>query len=137
MSTAPVLLLVATSLYAGFQVTIRALVYPQFAGVPTQAFAAYERQHTRRVSFVVGPLFALFAATLVAAFASRPDVWCVAVAICFVGILALTAWGAVPQHRRLSVAFEAAAHRRLLAVDSGRVALALLACVAAAAHLMS
>ena len=48
--------LVLVAAYAGFQWTVRALVYPQFAEVPT-GFAAYERAHQQRITRVVGPLF--------------------------------------------------------------------------------
>lgn len=134
MTTTGVLLLVASSLYCGFQWTIRVLVYPQFATVPTPDFVAYERQHTNRVSIAVGPLFAFFAVAAVAALVVRPDAWSVIAAACFAGILAATGLAAVPQHRRLSTGFDTAVHRRLLAVDSLRLALSVVAVLASAAH---
>ena len=132
MTTTGVLLLASSSLYCGFQWTIRVLVYPQFATVPGTAFTGYEREHQRRVSIAVGPLFAFFAGSAVAALVVRPDAWSVIAAACFALILLTTGLAAVPQHRRLSDGFDAATHRRLLAVDAVRLALAAVAVLAAA-----
>ena len=49
--------------YAGFQLTVRTVVYPQFARVPAQAFPAYERAHQRLVTPLVGVLFGALAVT--------------------------------------------------------------------------
>ena len=130
------LLLTSSSLYCGFQWTIRVLVYPQFAGVPADAFADYEREHQRRVSIAVGPLFAFFGVSAAAAVVTEPAALTAAAAGCFVLILLATGFAAVPQHRRLSSGFDAAAHRRLLLVDSTRLALAVLAVLASAAHIL-
>ena len=43
--------------YAGFQWTVRVVVYPQFALVPPDRFAPDELAHQRRIRRVVGPLF--------------------------------------------------------------------------------
>jgi hypothetical protein len=45
--------------------------------------------------------------------------------VLFVALLAVTAFGAVPQHRALSRSFDAAAHDRLLRWDGVRVAIAI------------
>jgi hypothetical protein len=50
--------LAVTAAYAGFQWTVRGVVYPQFDQVPAVAFGTYERRHQQRISRVVGPLFA-------------------------------------------------------------------------------
>lgn len=126
-----VLLVTSTCLYAGFQWTIRVLVYPQFASVPADSFTGYEREHQRRVSFSVAPLFAFFGASALVAVVRRPGAASVVVAGCFVAIVGLTALAAVPQHRVLSAAFDGRAHRRLLVVDAMRLGCALLACAAA------
>ncbi|WP_375481356.1 DUF1772 domain-containing protein [uncultured Jatrophihabitans sp.] len=131
MDVASALLLTATSLYCGFQATIRVLVYPQFATVPAGGFVAVEREHQRRVTFVVGPLFAFFATAVAIAGVADTDVWSVVAGACFVLILAVTGLAAVPLHGRLRTGFDAATHTRLLAVDTVRVALAVLAVGAA------
>jgi hypothetical protein len=116
--------LALTAAYAGFQWTVRALVYPQFALVPPAVFPAYERRHQQRVSRVVGPLFAGQAVTTLWLLADRPEgtplTPVLAGAACLAVVLAATALGAVPQHRRLGAAWDEAAFRRLLRVDSGR-----------------
>jgi hypothetical protein len=109
--------LAATAAYAGFQWTVQGLVYPQFAEVPAAGFAAHERAHQRRVSRVVGPLFAALAVTTALVLVTRPGVVAVLSAACYAVVLAATAFAAVPLHRRLSAGFDAAAHRRLLRVD--------------------
>ncbi|SHG85865.1 hypothetical protein SAMN05443575_2946 [Jatrophihabitans endophyticus] len=137
MPITAVLLLVATSLYAGFQWTIRVVVYPQFTAVPREAFHAYEAAHQRRVTVAVGPLFLFAGGAAVAAFVAGPG-WATGVAaVCVAGIVLVTGLAAVPQHRRLGDGFVPAAHARLLAVDTARLVLALLAVAAAAVHATS
>jgi hypothetical protein len=125
--------------YAGFQWTVRALVYPQMALVPPEAFPAYEHRHQRRVARVVGPLFAGQAVTtlwlLVGRPAGTPLLAVLASAACLAVVLELTALGAVPQHRRLDRGWDPAVHRRLVRVDTLR-ALTATAGVAAALWLV-
>lgn len=127
--------LILAAAYLGFQVTIRVLVYPQFAAVDAGSFARYERRHQRLVSCVVGPLFAGLALTTCGVLVrdgapgapgapSAPGALGVAAAVLFAALLAVTAFGAVPQHRVLDNGFDAAAHRRLLTWDTARVVLA-------------
>ncbi|MPQ99221.1 DUF1772 domain-containing protein [Modestobacter sp. I12A-02628] len=121
--------LVLVSAYAGFQWTVRGLVYPQFAEVPEQAFAGYERAHQRRVSVVVGPLFAGQGITVLWLLADRPDGlspgWVLASGALLAVVLGVTALGAVPLHRRLDAGWDRQAHRALLRVDAVRLAAAL------------
>ena len=116
--------LALTAAYAGFQWTVRAVVYPQFAGVPAAAFPAYERAHQRRVSRVVGPLFAGQAITTLWLLAARPAgtalLPVLAGAACLAVVLGVTAVLAVPLHRRLGEGWDADAHRRLLHADTAR-----------------
>ena len=120
--------LVLVSAYAGFQWTVRGLVYPQFAEVPPGAFAGYERRHQQRVSRVVGPLFAGQGVTTLWLLLDRPAgvswVWVLATAALLAAVLVVTALGAVPLHRRLDAGWDPAAHRSLLRVDGVRVAAA-------------
>ncbi|MGY1744821.1 DUF1772 domain-containing protein [Blastococcus sp. SYSU D00695] len=110
--------------YAGFQWTVRGLVYPQMALVPAAAFPAFERSHQRRATRVVGPLFAGQAVTtlwlLVDRPAGTPLLGVLASAACLAAVLELTALGAVPQHRRLDRGWDPVVHRRLLRVDTLR-----------------
>lgn len=137
MSLTAVAFLVASSLYAGFQWTIRVVVYPQFARVGAVDFPDYERAHQRLVSVAVGPLFAALVASAVAvtlhppAASSRllPGVGLASVA----SILGLTALAAVPLHGRLEHGFDPSLHRRLLGVDALRLVAALAATATAVA----
>ena len=116
--------LALTAAYAGFQWTVRALVYPQFALVPPAVFPAYERRHQQRVTRVVGPLFAGQGVTTLWLLADRPEATPLAAVLagagCLAVVLAATALGAVPLHRRLGAAWDEAAFRWLLRVDSVR-----------------
>lgn len=133
--------LVLTAAYLGFQCTVRFLVYPQFARVPADAFAAYERAHQRLVSRVVGPLFAGQGATTLLLLAVRPSgvplLPVLGGAACLAAVLGVTALLAVPLHRRLDGGWDPAAHRRLLRVDGLRVAAATAGTVAAAWALLA
>jgi hypothetical protein len=133
--------LVLTAAYAGFQWTVRVLVYPQFAQVPPAAFAPYERSHQRRVTRVVGPLFVGQGGTTLALLAARPAgtplVPILAGAACLAVVLGVTALFAVPLHRHLDRGWDLAAHRRLLRVDAVRVAAATAGTAAAAWALLA
>ena len=117
--------LALTAAYAGFQWTVRALVYPQFAEVPSAGFPAYERRHQQRISRIVGPLFVGQGVTTLWLLVDRPP------GIPLSGVLLSAAWLAVvlgatgllavPLHRRLGERWDAAAHRRLLRVDTVRL----------------
>jgi hypothetical protein len=115
----------AAAVYAGFQLTVRLVVYPQLAQVPAAASAAYEQAHQRLITPLVGVLFGALALATAALLAAVPRGPGLAAAALFGGILAATAFGAIPQHTTLSRGFDGAAHRRLLRWDTVRVALAL------------
>ena len=118
----------ASALYTGFQWTIRTVVYPQFAEVGDGDFVAYELAHQHRVSIAVGPLFAALGLSTLAILvhpAGRAPVWAAVLAVVLFGVvLGVTAFAAVPLHRRLSAGFDAKTHARLLRVDSIRLAAA-------------
>jgi hypothetical protein len=111
--------------YAGFQWTVRALVYPQFTAVPPSSFAGYESSHSRRIARVVGPLFAGQLVTTAWLLLQRPAgvavAGLVASAVCLAVVLAVTGLVAVPQHRVLGAGFDRAAYARLLRADDVRV----------------
>ncbi|MGY1605815.1 MULTISPECIES: DUF1772 domain-containing protein [unclassified Geodermatophilus] len=128
--------LALTAAYAGFQWTVRALVYPQFARVPPEAFPAYERAHQRLIAWVVGPLFAGQAVTTLWLLAARPAgtplLPVLASGGCLALVLAVTALVAVPLHRQLAAGWDAGVHRRLCHADTVRVVAATAGTVAAA-----
>jgi hypothetical protein len=124
VTSAAVCFLAAAAAYAGFQWTVHIVVYRQFAAVPADAFPTYVRLHQRRISFVVGPLFAALLLSVGWLVAARPvgvPLWLALVAAGLVlVILAVTALGAVPLHRTLSARWDGAAYRSLLRVDFTR-----------------
>jgi hypothetical protein len=125
VSALPVVHLALVAAYAGFQWTVRALVYPQFALVPPAAFPGYERRHQQRVTRVVGPLSAGQGVTTLWLLVTRwPSPPVLAGAGCLAVVLGVTGLLAVPLHRRLDAGWDAALHRRLLRVDAARVAAA-------------
>ncbi|MET3804447.1 hypothetical protein ABIB25_001442 [Nakamurella sp. UYEF19] len=121
--------------YAGFQWTVQVLVYRQFALVPPDAFPAYERAHQRRVSLVVGPLFAGLVLSTGGLLLFKPTgiPWWEPIAggVLVALILVVTALLAVPLHGRLSAGFDEAAFRSLLRVDLVRAVAASLNVVVA------
>ena len=134
MPVPALLFLIASALYAGFQWTIRVVVYPQFAEVGAAKFAGYERSHQRRVSLAVGPLFAALGGTAIACVIDPPHAargLAVLGAALVLAVLGVTAFLAVPQHRILDAGWNAPAHRRLLRVDTARLVLALASVVVA------
>lgn len=132
----PVLHLAVTAAYAGFQWTVRGVVYPQFDQVPAGAFAAYERRHQQRISRVVGPLFAAQLVTTAWLLVTRPSPAVLLGAACLAAVLLLTALGAVPLHRRLTGGWDVAAFSALLRVDALRALAATAGTAAAAAVLL-
>jgi len=125
--------LAATFAYAGFQWTVRVVVYPQLALVPPESFGQYLETYQRRVSLLVGPLFG--ALVLTTGWLAQSDQVAVAarvLAVVLLGVLlVVTALLAVPLHGRLSRSWDAAAHRRLLRVDEVRVLVASVSAVLA------
>lgn len=123
MSDVLIAQLAATSAYAGFQWTVRAVVYPQLANVPGPAFVAYLAAYQRRVTHLVIPLFAALLVTT-ALVAVRPDINAGARVLgvtLLAVVLGTTALSAVPAHRRLSEGWDVGAHQRLLRADTVRV----------------
>lgn len=112
--------------------------YPLFRLVPADGFAAYEREHVRRTSWVVVPLMLLEATAAVLLVAVRPDALTIAGALLLGIVWASTFLLQVPAHALLESGFDTAAHARLVGTSwirtlawSGRaaIALALLAAV--------
>ena len=115
--------LAVTSAYAGFQWTVRIVVYPQFADVPEPAFIAYLAAYQRRVTYLVAPLFAaLLVTTTLVATQSAIHIGARLLAMgLFAVILATTALTALPAHHKLNQGWDVGTHRRLLRADTIRV----------------
>ncbi len=120
MSVTPLLLLHAgvTLFMTGLIWFVQVVHYPMFDRVGRESFAAYEIEHARRTTWVVGPVMlmeAVTAALLVVLQPERIPVWWVWAGA---GLLAVvwmsTAFLQVPQHRVLSTGFNRDAHRTLV-----------------------
>lgn len=85
--------------------TIQLVHYPLMRAVPDDAFVAYERLHTRAISFVVGPLMAVEGVCVLAVFFARPEgvplwaTWAGGVAEALA--IGTTAFVSAPTHGRL------------------------------------
>jgi hypothetical protein len=119
----------ATLVMTGVIWIVQVVLYPLFALVGRPGFPAYEAAHSRRITWVVAPAMiteAGCAALIVLAPPAGIPAW--AAWAGFAGVVALwlsTALLQVPQHRRLEPGFDDDAHRRLVAIWSGRGVLAL------------
>lgn len=130
--TAPEALLVgATALHAGFQLTVTALVYPRLADT---APAAWSREHARH-SRTIAPLVAVVYAAVLAACGwalADPGPAVVAAAAASAVALGTTALLAAPLHGRLArTGPDPRLVRRLLAADRARAVAAVAAVPAA------
>jgi hypothetical protein len=131
----------ATLFMVGVIWFVQVVHYPLFSRVGPREFASYERAHTRRTGWIVGPpMIAEAGSALLLLTPLRPDD--LGPGLPGLGLLLLAAiWLAtallqVPAHRRLEQGFDAGVHRRLVVTNwirtvlwtlRGILALALLA----------
>lgn len=105
---------------------VQVVHYPLFAGVGEAGWRAYEAQHQSRITWVVGPTMLVELATAVWLVVQRPaafPAWAVVAGAALVGVIwASTAFVQVPLHNALGGAFDADAHRRLVATNWLRTA---------------
>ena len=98
--------------------TVQLVHYPLFGRVGEAGFAAYELEHSSRITLLVGPLMAVELATAALLVWRRPEgvpgavVW---VGLALVAVIwASTAFVQVPLHGRLSRGFDGRAHELLV-----------------------
>ncbi|MBZ5735936.1 hypothetical protein K8Z61_15690 [Nocardioides sp. TRM66260-LWL] len=129
---AEALLLAACALHAGFQSVVTVLVYPALAEVPTAGWRTAHDRHSRRITPIVGAVYAaVLAACGLALARTDPDAGLV-LALGGTGLaLATTALAAAPLHGRLGALADPAERgplvARLLVVDRVRWAGTLIA----------
>ncbi|MGH0031342.1 MAG: hypothetical protein ACQGVC_16210 [Myxococcota bacterium] len=118
--------LAATFYMVGLVWFVQRVHYPLFAGVGSQQFRAYERDHVARTGPVVGPAMGVEAATTLALVAlPLPGVPALlpVLGLGLLGLVWLSTWLLqVPRHRDLSAGFASDAHRRLVATNWIRTA---------------
>ena len=118
--------LLATLVMVGVIWTVQTVHYPLFAGVGEDTWAAYEAEHQRRITLVVGPAMLVELATAVWLVLARPaalPAWAVVLGAALVGVVwASTAFVQVPLHATLGGAFDGGAHARLVATNWVRTA---------------
>jgi hypothetical protein len=130
--TATLLLVVATAVHAGFQVTVTVLVYPALARTGAADWTAVHGEHARRITPLVAAAYGMLVVAGVATVVAGPEgpaTW-VALAASAVAML-VTATAAAPLHGRMSDCPDPRLLARLLRVDRVRAVAALVALAAA------
>ncbi len=111
----------ATLAMVGVILVVQLVHYPLFDHVDVARFAAFEAQHSRRITYIVLPLMGLELVTALALAAARPawlPAWMAWAGLALVGVIWLsTAVVQVPLHRALASGFDATAHARLVATN--------------------
>lgn len=132
MSSYPagVLLAATGAAHLAFQATVSVVVYPALAAVPRDRWQTAHADHSRRITWVVAPLYVAVAAACSWSILTGPSPW-QWVAVGGNAFAALTtAAVAAPTHRRLAGGHDPVLLRRLLAADLVRTTGALVAAVA-------
>jgi hypothetical protein len=108
----------ATLVMVGVIWFVQIVHYPLMAIVSASEFAAYEREHQTRTTFVVAPTMLAEAATAALIIALPPPglgLFLPVVGICLLAVIWLSTFFAqVPLHARLAKGFDAATQRRLV-----------------------
>lgn len=105
---------------------VQVVHYPLMRFVGDPGFADYERHHTRRTGYVVGPIMTIEAGVATWLAVATPSG--VPIAMAWTGfVLILIVWGStalfqIPAHRALSSGFDTTAHRGLVRSNWIRVA---------------
>jgi len=141
VTTALILVNATTTWYlTGLIWTIQAVHYPLFDQVGNESFPAYEAEHARRITWVVGPPMIIELITSATLVFWRPEpipAWWAWTGLALVGVIWVSTVALqVPQHNRLAKRFEPGAHRMLVSSNwvrtlawSARAGLALYALV--------
>ena len=95
-------LLAATAVHAGFQFVVTIVVYPALADVPAERWALAHAAHSRRISYIVGPLYVAVAGACLWILLAGPHTVLLIIAVAGNALAALaTALRAAPLHGRL------------------------------------
>jgi len=121
-------LVAATTLHAGFQLTVTLVVYPALAAVPTSSWPDAHRAHSRRIAPLVVLMYAAALPTAFGAALAVPSPGGVVALAGTVAAVLVTATSAAPTHGRLGRGRDQALVARLLRADRWRCLAAVLAC---------
>ncbi|MBD8607869.1 hypothetical protein IFT73_13485 [Aeromicrobium sp. CFBP 8757] len=126
-------LLAASGLHLGFQAVVTIVVYPALASTPGDRWHEVHAAHSRRISYVVAPLYFVVAAACVWVLVAGPHtVWALTALASHAVAAATTAAVAAPAHGRLGRTGPSGREiGRLLAADRVRLAATAAAFVAA------
>ncbi len=127
VSLLPSLLLGATGLHAGFQVTVSTLVYPMLARTAPSDWREVHARHARSITPIVAVVYGVVLAACAAAVVADPGPAVVLTAAASAVALGVTATRAAPLHGRLTAYPDATLLRSLLRADRVRTAAAVLA----------
>ena len=112
---------ISTWFLVGLIWTIQIVHYPLFAAVGVDRFVAYEASHTRLITWVVGPVMLVEAATAGLFVAMRPasiPAWIPWTGLGLVILIWIsTAILQVPDHAKLANGFDATAHAHLVGTN--------------------
>ena len=112
---------ISTWFLVGLIWTIQIVHYPIFAAVGVDRFVAYEASHTRLITWVVGPVMLVEAATAGLFVAMRPasiPAWIPWTGLGLVILIWIsTAILQVPDHAKLANGFDATAHAHLVGTN--------------------
>jgi hypothetical protein len=104
----------ATLAMVGLIWFVQIVHYPLMRRVGAREFVGYEREHTRRTAWVVGPAMLAEAGSAALLLGQRQNAVTIAGAILLAVIWLSTALVQVPLHRTLSIARDEAALKRLV-----------------------
>ena len=131
MTTSALVLPAAAAVHLGFQLTVSLVVYPALADEPQDQWQRAHDAHSRRITPVVVLVYGLLVVACAWAILAGPDRWTVVAVVAAAVAGLLTALGAAPAHGRLGKGWSRELLDRLLWIDRGRTAAAVVCAVAA------
>lgn len=94
-------LIAVSAVHAGFQLVVSVVVYPSLADSSVESWPATHEAHSRRISFLVVPLYGLLLVVSAWVLASGPGALAVTSVVANLLAVGITATVAAPTHGRL------------------------------------
>jgi hypothetical protein len=115
----------ATLTMFGVILVVQLVHYPLFRYVGPAGYRTYQAEHMRRITWIVAPAMTVELGTAIWLVAVPPagvPAWMGWMGLALVVLIwGTTGWVHVPLHARLTDGFDAAAHRRLVRTNWGRI----------------